>query len=122
MHATTPAVRRRVVLSVTDCDGVATDLGPIDAQKKGLSYPGNLTSKSFAQHAFKNLVGPSGQAYLQQDPRIKPLHPPPLADRLLDALPCVFHHCPVCVCVFVCVCVCVCAVLTAERLRRGSQP
>jgi len=45
------------------------DLGPIDAQKKGLSYPGNLTSKSFAQHAFKNLVGPSGQAYLQQDPR-----------------------------------------------------
>eukprot|EP00802_Teleaulax_amphioxeia_P011950 Tamp_11988.p1 GENE.Tamp_11988~~Tamp_11988.p1 ORF type:complete len:524 (+),score=119.84 Tamp_11988:179-1750(+) len=45
------------------------DLGPIDAMKKGLSYPGAQSSRSFAQHTFKNLVGPSGQAYLQQDPR-----------------------------------------------------
>ena len=45
------------------------DLGPVAAQKKGLAYPGEMTSRSFTQHAFKNMVGPSGQAYLEQDPR-----------------------------------------------------
>ncbi|KAJ1490376.1 WD40-repeat-containing domain protein [Baffinella frigidus] len=45
------------------------DLGPVLAAQRGLSYPGMATSRSFAQHLFKNAVGPSGQAYLDQDPR-----------------------------------------------------
>ena len=33
------------------------DLGPVAAAQKGLSYPGMATSRSFAQHLFKNAVG-----------------------------------------------------------------
>jgi len=32
------------------------DLGPVAAAQKGLSYPGMATSRSFAQHLFKNAV------------------------------------------------------------------
>mmetsp|Transcript_46958 Transcript_46958/g.110589 ORF Transcript_46958/g.110589 Transcript_46958/m.110589 type:complete len:703 (+) Transcript_46958:92-2200(+) len=45
------------------------DLGPVAAALKGLAYPGQQQSRSFAQHLFKNDVGISGQEYLQQDPR-----------------------------------------------------
>jgi hypothetical protein len=48
------------------------DMGPIPAMQKGLSYPGAQASRSFAQHTFKQLVGPSGQAYLQQVTQTKP--------------------------------------------------
>jgi len=45
------------------------DLGPVAAMQKGLAYPGMQTSRSFAQHLFKEAVGPAGQDYLNQDPR-----------------------------------------------------
>jgi hypothetical protein len=45
------------------------ELGPIAATQKGLQYPGMQTSRSFAQHLFKEAVGPSGMDYLNQDPR-----------------------------------------------------
>ena len=36
---------------------------------QGLSYPGAQSSRSLAQHFFKDQVGPSGMDYLNQDPR-----------------------------------------------------
>lgn len=105
------------------------DLGPIAAAQKGLAFPGMQTSRSFAQHLFKESVGPSGMDYLNQDPREALLKcvPPSVSLRFLQ---CVRVR-RVCVCVvsvaccglwFVLVFIFVCGhALCHARLRFGFQ-
>ena len=51
---------RGVVLGrrrITEARGGRADLGPIKAQQQGLSYPGEMSSRSFAQHTFRSICG-----------------------------------------------------------------